>query len=243
MKLSSFSILNFKFSILNPLVDLFFPRVCTVCHTPLVEGEDVMCLGCRIGLPKVTFKDFSHNELLDRLASLRAPLERGASLYHYVSGTPYVQLIHDTKYNRRPCVGRKLAHAHASELLNAGFFDGIDLLMPIPLHFTRQWIRGYNQSYEIARGLSEATGIPIGDNLIASHPHSTQTRKNASQRRANSIGSFRVVHPDQLDSLHILIVDDVITTGSTILAGLETLHAAVPSARLSVYSLALTKFK
>jgi len=152
-------------------------------------------------------------------------------------------LIHDTKYNRRPIVGRKLARIHARELVKSGFFDDIDLLIPIPLHFTKLWRRGYNQSYEIARGLSDVTGLPIGDNLIATRPHPTQTHKNASQRRANSIGTFRVKHPDELESLHILVVDDVITTGSTILAGLETLHTASPTTRLSAYSLALTKFK
>lgn len=235
----TFSIPN---SICN-LVDLFFPQVCTVCHTPLVEGEDVMCLGCLMELPRIGFKDFHDNELTDRLTSLHAPIESAASLYHYISDTPYVQLIHDAKYNRRPSVGRKLARMHARELAASGFFDTIDLLLPIPLHFTKMWRRGYNQSYEIARGLSDVTGLPIGDNLIATRPHSTQTRKNASQRRTNSIGTFRVEHPEELDTLHVLVVDDVITTGSTILAGLEAIHAASPTTRLSAYSLALSKLK
>ncbi|MDE5692714.1 MAG: ComF family protein, partial [Duncaniella sp.] len=129
------------------------------------------------------------------------------------------------------------------QLVTAGFFDDIDVLIPVPLHFTKLWMRGYNQSHEIARGLSDVTGLPIGDNLIASRPHSTQTRKNASQRRANSIGTFRVTSPEELDSLHILVVDDVITTGSTILSALETIHSSIPSARLSVYSLALSKLR
>lgn len=225
------------------LLDLFFPRVCTVCHTPLVEGEDLMCLGCLMELPRVEFDDYRDNELADRLASLRAPIEKAASLYYHMSGTPHVRLIHDAKYNRRPIVGRKLARIHAGQLATAGFFDDIDVLMPVPLHFTKLWMRGYNQSHEIARGLSDVIGLPIGDNLTASRPHSTQTRKNASQRRTNSIGTFRVTNPEQLDSLHILVVDDVITTGSTILSALETIHTTVPTARLSVYSLAISKLR
>lgn len=225
------------------LLDVVFPRVCTVCHTPLVEGEDVMCLKCLLDLPRTNLHTRQPNELTYRLMSLHAPIERAASLYHYMSGTPYVSLIHDTKYNRRPIVGTKLAAMHAREILDSGFFDGIDLMIPIPLHFTKEWRRGYNQSYEIAAGLSEVTGIPIGDHLKARHPHSTQTRKSASERRANSAGSFRVVRPEELDSMHVLVVDDVITTGSTILAGLEALHAASPSTRLSVYSLAMTKMR
>lgn len=225
------------------LLDLFFPRVCTVCHTPLVEGEDLMCLGCLMELPRVEFDDYRDNELADRLASLRAPIEKATSLYYHMSGTPHVSLIHDAKYNRRPIVGRKLARMHAGQLATAGFFNDIDILMPVPLHFTKLWMRGYNQSHEIARGLSDVTGLPIGDNLTASRPHSTQTRKNASQRRANSIGTFRVTNPEQLDSLHILVVDDVITTGSTILSALETIHTSAPTVRLSVYSLALSKLR
>lgn len=223
------------------IVDVIIPRVCTVCHTSLVEGEDVMCLDCLLHLPRTDLHTKYPNELTDRLFSLKAPIERGTALYHYVSGTPYVKLIHDTKYNRRPCIGRKLAEMHAREIKDAGFFEGIDVIIPIPLHFTKLWRRGYNQSEEIARGISNVTGIPVGDNLIAVKRHSTQTHKNATERRLNSIGSFKVIHPEELDELHALIVDDVITTGSTILAGLEALHSASPTTRLSVYSLGLSK--
>lgn len=225
------------------LLDVVFPRVCTVCHTPLVQGEDVMCLKCLLNLPRTNLHTKQPNELTDRLMSLRAPIERATSLYHYMSGTPYVSLIHDAKYNRRPIVGTKLAAMHAREILDSGFFDGIDLIIPIPIHFTKEWRRGYNQSYEIAKGLSEVTGIPIGDNLTARRPHSTQTKKSAAERRDNSIGSFSVTHAEELDSLHVLVVDDVITTGSTILAGLEAIHAASPTTRLSVYSLTMTKMR
>ncbi len=225
------------------LLDVVFPRVCTVCHTPLVQGEDVMCLKCLLNLPRTNLHTKQPNELTDRLMSLRAPIERATSLYHYMSGTPYVSLIHDAKYNRRPIVATKLAAMHAREIVDSGFFDSIDLIIPIPIHFTKEWRRGYNQSYEIARGLSEVTGIPIGDNLTARRPHSTQTRKTASERRANSVGTFGVIRPEELKSIHILVVDDVITTGSTILAGLEAIHAASPTTRLSVYSLAMTKMR
>lgn len=223
------------------IVDIIFPRVCTVCHKSLVEGEDIMCLDCLFNLPRTNLHTRHPNELTDRLFSLKAPIERGTSLYHYVADTPYVQLIHDAKYNRRPRVGRRLAEMHSREIAESGFFEGIDVIIPIPLHFTKLLKRGYNQSEEIARGISDATGIPVGDNLVAVKRHSTQTRKNATERRLNSIGSFKVIYPEELDGLHALIVDDVITTGSTILAGLEAIHAASPTTRLSVYSLGLSK--
>lgn len=225
------------------LIDVFFPRVCTVCHTTLVQGEEIMCLKCLLGLPRVGFTDHNENELTRRLTSLRAPIDRATSFYYHIPETDYVSLIHDAKYNRRPVVARRLAQMHARELMPTGFFDGIDLIIPIPLHFTKEWRRGYNQSHEIALGLSEVSGIPIGDNLIATRPHSTQTRKKAIVRRVNSIGTFRAQHADELAGLHVLVVDDVITTGSTILSGLEALHTASPATRLSAYSLALAKLR
>ena len=159
------------------LLDLFFPRVCTVCHTPLVEGEDLMCLGCLMELPRVEFDDYRDNELADRLASLRAPIEKAASLYYHMSGTPHVRLIHDAKIQPSPDY-RAQTRTHACRTAcHSRIFDDIDVLMPVPLHFTKLWMRGYNQSHEIARGLSDVTGLPIGDNLTASRPHSTQTRK------------------------------------------------------------------
>ncbi|WP_297058860.1 ComF family protein [uncultured Duncaniella sp.] len=225
----------------NGLINLIIPKVCTVCHRALVEGEDIMCLDCMLKLPKTTFRSYETNELTDRLVSLKAPVTKANSLYYYVASTPYVRLIHDAKYNRRPIVARALAAYHAKEMLRQGFFDDIDVIIPIPLHFTKLWKRGYNQSQEIALGLSEVTGIAVSDNLTAPHRHATQTHKNASERRLNPVGAFRVKYPEELDNLHILLVDDVITTGSTILSGLEELHSASPSSRLSVYSLAITK--
>ena len=225
------------------VIDVLFPRVCTVCHTTLVEGEDIMCLKCMLGLPRVGFTDHHENELTRRLTSLRAPIDRATSYYYHIPDTDYVSLIHDAKYNRRPIVGRRLAQTHARELIPIGFFDGIDMILPIPLHFTKEWRRGYNQSHEIALGLSDVTGIPVGDNLIATRPHSTQTRKRATERRLNSIGTFRAIHADELSGRHVLVVDDVITTGSTILSGLEAIHTASPHTHLSAYSLALAKLR
>ena len=187
--------------------------------------------------------NYTDNLILDRLVSLKAPLEKATSLFYYQHENPYTRIIHDTKYNGRPLIGHTLARSHATELASEGFFDGIDLIIPVPLHPLKEFMRGYNQSMEIARGLSEASGIPIGDHLITHGWHGTQTRLNARQRRLNSLDRYRAVHPDELHGKHVLLVDDVITTGSTILSALEAIHDASPDTRLSVYSLALTKME
>lgn len=225
------------------LVDAIVPRRCTVCGGVLVEGETVMCLHCLTTLPRIGVDDFTDNKLTERLVSLRAPLERATALFYYSRGSDYVKLIHDTKYNGRPTVGRRLAREHAARLAGEGFFDGIDLLMPLPLHPLKEWRRGYNQSYEIALGLSEVSGIEIADNLRTKGWHGTQTRRSAMERRENVADRYKVIHPGTLAGLHVLVVDDVITTGSTMLSAIETIHAASPTTRISVYSLALTEKK
>lgn len=223
------------------LIDVIVPDRCCVCGSPLVDGENVMCLHCLIALPRPVFKDFRNNEMLDRLASLKAPVERGTAMFYYQHDSPFVSLIHDTKYYGRPRVGRTLARNHAQELMSGGFFDGIDLLLPLPLHPLRELRRGYNQSFEIARGLSEATGIPIAENLRACEWHGSQTRLNARERRLNSGNRFTVTEPTLLHDRNVMVIDDVITTGSTLHSALVAIHSAVPTATLSVYTLAMTK--
>lgn len=222
------------------VADILFPRVCAVCGRPLVSGEDVMCLGCLVDLPRTNQHLRQPNDIHTRLISLHAPLERCASLFHYHRENPYSRLIKGAKYRGRPSIGRKLARMFATELKPTGFFDGIDLIIPIPIHLFRFLSRGYNQTHYIARGISDVTGIEVCDNLCASRPHSAQARKGAEARRVNAAGTFSVLRPRELAGHHILVVDDVITTGSTMVSALDTIKNAEPSARLSVLSLALT---
>ncbi|MCH5326448.1 MAG: ComF family protein [Duncaniella sp.] len=227
--------------VVTDVVDVVMPRLCTVCATPLLKGEDVMCVGCMMDFPSTNLHLTQPNIIHDRLVTLMAPVERCASMFYYSKESRYSRLIVDAKYQGRPSIGRKLAGRFASELQPAGFFDGIDLILPIPIHFLRRMQRGYNQTEAIAEGLSMATGIPVGSNLWARKWHSTQTRKNAEARRRNSASTLAVRNPQELLGKHVLVVDDVITTGSTMVAALETLKQSQPTVRLSVLSLALTQ--
>lgn len=224
----------------NSLVDLILPRVCSVCGTVLVEGEDIMCLNCLVNLPVSGMHDRQPNEIHERLISLRTPIEKATSYFYYNRDNPYARLIHDTKYRNRPRVGRKLAATYASQIISIGFFDDIDALVPIPIHFLKRLKRSYNQSEEIAKGVSLVTGIPIEDHLHATRYHSSQTRKSATVRRLNVSGSFSVRHSSDISGKHLLIIDDVITTGSTMLSAMEALKSYDQTVRLSVFSLALT---
>jgi ComF family protein len=224
---------------LRDLGAVVFPNVCEVCGTTLVEGEDLLCLGCLNDIPRTGHHDDSFNPVHERLAG-RVPIDRGASFFYYYKQNPYARLIQKAKYNNRPWIGRKLGKLVAQEIKADGFFDGIDLMLPVPLHWLKQLKRGYNQSREIARGISQVTDIAIGDNLVARRGHSTQTRKNSFDRWLNAQSIYGIDRPDELSGLHVLVIDDVITTGATTLACCQAIHSAAPTARISVLSLALT---
>ncbi len=222
------------------LLNVVLPNVCTVCHTPLVDGEDVMCLRCSIDLPRTDLYKFQPNPIHERLVTLTTPIERASSLFWYYKNNEYASLIHDAKYHGRPSVAVKLARMHAIELKKIGFFNDIDIILPVPMHFIKQIMRGYNQAEEIAKGISDVTGLEVGNNLKATRRHTSQTRKGAAQRMINTKGIYIVREAQDLDNKHILLVDDVITTGATLVACIDAVHEVAPTARFSVFSLALT---
>lgn len=168
------------------------------------------------------------------------PIERAAAYFYYVRQSPYTNLIMSAKYRGRPRIIHRLAADFAHEISPDGFFESIDCILPVAMHPLKRFMRGYNQTVHLARGLSESTGIPIADNLKALSSHSTQTRKDARERWSSAPSAYRISNPSQLEGKHLLVVDDVITTGATITACCEAIHLAVPSARISVLSIGLT---
>lgn len=221
------------------LLRIVYPDVCEVCGCSLVRGERVLCLHCEMEMPRTNVHKEEFNVIHQRLAG-STPIERAAGMFYYYRESDYARLIHVAKYNDRPIVARCLAEKFANELQADGFFDDIDIILPVPLHRSKLIARGYNQSAEIACGISSVTGIEVGDNLVALRGHSTQTKKNGYSRWVNAQGIYDVVDGEEIDGLHVLVVDDVITTGATLLACCDAIHKAAPKARISVLSLAVT---
>ena len=227
-------------SVTSRLLDAILPEECVVCEQPLVEGEKFVCLHCQADMPLLNFGSFTDNAMHHTLASTR-PFERAAALMAYRKGSPFTRLVHIAKYNDRPQLARHLGVRLGTSFYSRGLFDGVDALIPIPLNRWKFIKRGYNQSLEIAKGVSRLTGIPIAD-VLGARRHSTQTRKNAVNRRRNASGVYRVDKPHMLKDLkHVMLVDDVVTTGSTMLECAGALRSANPSIQISALSVALSQ--
>ena len=201
--------------ILDYLSDLVGVRSCAVCDAELMPGEKGICIGCMTSLPRASSHHLA-TRYADIFANAVAPQGVTEAWFDYDPTTPWANMIRQAKYNNNPRLARELGHAFGLELQHRTGGVQADVLLPVPMHWRKRMTRGYNQSIEIARGLSEATGICMGDNLVALKSHSTQTHKGDTARKANIRGKIGVDAPHELDGLRIAIVDDIITTGSTI---------------------------
>lgn len=226
-------------SLWNDIVELFFPRLCPVCGKKLLPDEAGICTGCLLRLPYTGIGNTPGNALEQCFWGL-FPIERASALFLYDKDSPYARLLHDMKYHHQPRLCREMGRLMAHSWKASGFFEGIDFLVPVPLHPQRQRERGYNQSEELARGLSLVTGIPVCTTAVLRVRNNySQTRKSASERWANTDTLFRATPAAAplLAGKHILLLDDVTTTGATLTACADALRE-IPHIRLSVASLA-----
>jgi ComF family protein len=203
-------------SVFTDLLNLFFPLLCAGCNIPLVKGEDVLCLGCLADLPKTHFGSFTTNPVADIFIG-RSNIVYGSSFCQFDKGGKVQHLLHQLKYRGKKEIGYRLGFLFGSELIQSIEFLEIDAIIPVPLHKKKQRKRGYNQSVEICRGISEAMNKPlITDNLIRKKHTCSQTSKGRFDRWENVSGIFHVKNSASLEGKHLLLVDDVITTGATL---------------------------
>lgn len=218
------------------LFRLLFPRQCLVCGAPLGEGEELMCVRCNIAFPRTHCYERTNNEI-EKMFWGKFDIVHATSYFYYAKGSPYSRLVHCLKYRNRPDIGKTLGRFAAAELLAGDFFDDIDLIIPVPLHPARYRQRGYNQSEQIALGLSAVTHIPVDTAAVERVVDTeSQTRKSVFERTLNVHNIFRVPHPAAYAGLHLLLIDDVLTTGSTLTACADA-FAGVPGVRFSIFTL------
>lgn len=197
-------------------VRLFYPNLCMVCHNELAESESTICTTCLYHIPRTKYWYDSENPVA-KIFWGRVNVENACSFFFFSKGSKYRKLLHHLKYNGKREVGVVLGKEFGRELVKIDSYKGIDFIVPVPLHPKRLKQRGYNQAEEIAKGLHESMGIPLSnDNLIRSGYTETQTRKTRAERVNNVSKAFTLSKPNNFKGKHILIVDDVVTTGATL---------------------------
>lgn len=225
---------------LGSFVSLLFPRCCIVCGRPLAKGEECLCTLCNINLPRTGYHLMEDNPV-EKLFWGKIPLERATSFFFYRKGSDFRQILHQLKYGGQKNIGAIMGRYMAAELQESGFFEDIDVIVPVPLHKKKQRLRGYNQSEWIARGIATVTGIPIDTESVVRHKNTeTQTSKSSLERWENVNGIFKLHHAESLAGKHILIVDDVLTTGATTVECASCL-TEIEGVRISVLTLAIAE--
>lgn len=224
---------------ISDLLDLLLPRHCLVCGEILSREEKYICLNCRLQLPRIEKKQLAE---MQKIFFGIAEIESVASYMYYRKGSPYNKLLHQLKYNNRPDIGVRLGAEAATAIKDSRFFEKIDLIIPLPLSKKKLRKRGYNQCDHIAKGISQITGIPIAGNCIKRNiANESQTHKHREERWLNVEGIFSVTNAEELQGKHILIVDDVLTTGATIASCAKTILAT--GCRVSIFTIAYSNNK
>lgn len=223
---------------LDDFLSLIYPRLCYACGQPLFANEEVVCFPCRTSLPQTHYHEQPDNPAAQVFWG-RCELEAVAGYYFFRRGNKVQHLLHALKYHNAPEVGVLAGRIYGSLLKDAQGFSHASCIIPVPLHPKKQKIRGYNQSEVFANGLSQSMGIPVNTtSLIRSVASETQTRKSRFKRWENVKTIFALGDAEQVKGKHVILVDDVITTGATIEACVNVLKA-VEGITISVASIAV----
>ncbi len=197
------------------LVHMFYPLLCEGCRRQLVANETVLCAGCETELALTHYHTMPANETELRFSG-RFPFERATSYAWFTEDGLLQHLLHGLKYRDRSEIGTWLGAQFGTALAAANWQQGIDAIVPVPLHPSKEAQRGYNQSEVIARAMAGAMGIPVwADALMRTRATESQTSKTRTERAANVADAFAPGKPYPLTGKHVLVVDDVLTTGAT----------------------------
>lgn len=202
------------------LLDTITPRSCCVCGKRLSPDEQVVCAGCLVHLPLTGFLHHPYdNEMAKAFwGKIRHFRKAFAPIYH-LPHTPSARIVYQLKYFDKPDIGIDVGMAMGTIMAGEGFFDGIDCLLPVPLAKKRQRERGYNQSLMIAEGLRMAYRLPIVANAVRRVSfEASQTKKGRVSRSENVEHAFELANDRKIKGRHVLVVDDVVTTGATVCA-------------------------
>ena len=231
--------MNYLYDLWDDLLSLLFPRICYACGNHLMRNEKIICTECYVLIPRTNYHLEDDNPVA-RIFWGRCRIERAAAFSFYNRDSRIRRLIHNLKYKGVQEIGPELGKMYGLVLMNSGFTRDIDLIIPVPLHPSKERIRGFNQSYLISLGISQVTGITVDSgSLCRVSSTSTQTKKSRYERWKNVEGTFMVQDSSTVTGKHILLVDDVITTGSTMESCVNELLKS-EGVRVSVAALAVS---
>jgi ComF family protein len=226
-------------ALIDDFVSLFYPQVCFACGNSMYRNEEVICSFCRFHLPKTNFHMQRDNPLSKTFWG-RINVENVSAYFYFSKGSKVQHLMHQFKYSGKYEIGVYLGKLYGSELKAEESFQDIEMVIPVPLHPNKMRKRGYNQSEKFAQGLAHSMEIALDTKtLIRTYASETQTRKSRFNRWENVKEIFQITDADKIAGKHVLLVDDVITTGATIEACATHLLEA-EGTRVSVASMACT---
>ena len=211
---------------------------CMICGGYADDTTHHICTQCRLSIPLTRYYLDTDNPIKDRFSSF-VPIQRASALYFYDSDPLWREVIHRTKYRGQWRLAYVMGRWYGEVLRDTELYDDVDVIIPIPLHPLKTIKRGYNQSAYIGEGMAREMGVKVDRRSVRRVKNNpSQTTKSGSSRWDNVEQIFRVVEPERLRGKHILIVDDVLTTGATISSCIAAIYAAVPDCRISVVALA-----
>lgn len=225
-------------NLFDDLLSLVYPDLCIICGESLVRGEKMICLNCFNNIPKTNYHLEPDNTVEKRFWG-KVPVYRGTSFFYFYKGSPFQKLLHELKYKGNKEIGEIIGKYAAIDLISSPDFCTVDVIIPVPLHPKKLAKRGYNQSECIANGLASVLKKPVDIyNLKRIRETKTQTKKSIFERYKNTKGVFALQDKTIFREKHVLIVDDVLTTGSTLEACMQVLMET-KHIRISVFTLAI----
>lgn len=215
------------------ILQVLFPSTCACCKEVLVKGERQICLSCLMDLAPTMYSGMRDNPA-ERMLAGRFPFEVATAVYLFRDDNTVRRVVHAMKFNGNTELCYIMGRQMGLELLRSARFDDVDVLVPVPLHWTRRFSRGYNQSELLCRGIAEVMPRQINTTAVVRHRRTRkQSKQRGSMRADNVAGAFSVKRPGELKGKHVLLVDDVLTTGATLTACADVI-AKVVDVKISV---------
>ena len=223
---------------LTHILNALFPSTCVACGNTLLGNEQHLCVHCLNNLASTHYSPMPNNPTEQMLAG-RTPFVSATSMLHYRHSNTVQHIVHSMKFHGNSDLCILMGRLMGLDLLHSQRFDDIDLLIPVPLHPLRHLARGYNQSQLLCQGIAQNMPRPILHTaLIRPRYTRKQSLQQNSQRQTNVKDAFKVRHPEKLAGHHILLVDDVLTTGATLVSCCQAL-AHIPNLRISIATLSI----